>query len=107
MSFAISFDLNVKLANQFHPKRSQQAYADIAVVLSKHGFSRIQASVYASEHRDLARLFAAIQNLRELGWFGLCVKNIRAFRMENGSDFTAVIKGESDPKKHRTPGKKS
>jgi virulence-associated protein VapD len=93
MMFAIAFDLNVEKADEHHPRRSKQAYADIAVTLSSYGFSRVQGSVYASDHEDLGRLFEAIAALKGTGWFGRCVKNIRAFRMEQGSDFTAIVEG--------------
>jgi virulence-associated protein VapD len=93
MMFAIAFDLNVEKADEHHPKRSQQAYADIAKTLAQFGFSRVQGSVYAAQHEDLGRLFGAINAFRDLDWFGRCVKNIPAFRMEQGSDFTAIVKG--------------
>ena len=37
MSFAIAFDLNIKLANVHHPKRSQQAYEDVDEVVFEDG----------------------------------------------------------------------
>ena len=30
---------------------------------------------------------------KHLDWFGPSVKSMRAFRMEQGSDFTAIVKG--------------
>lgn len=90
--FAIAFDLNVENANEHHPKRSQQAYVDIAKTLGRYGFTRVQGSVYAADHDDLGKLFEAIGSLKQLGWFGRCVKNLRAFRMEQGSDFTQIVK---------------
>lgn len=68
-----------------------QAYRDIKAALEKHGFERVQGSVYASNTEDLSKLFLAIDALRSLAWFGQSVKNIRAFRMEQGSDFTGVV----------------
>jgi virulence-associated protein VapD len=59
----------------------------------KFGFERVQRSVFASKDEDLASLFSAIVALRGLGWFGQSVKDLRAFRVERGADFTAIVKG--------------
>jgi len=40
----------------------------------------------------MAILFMAIQSLRTKGWFQKSVRDIRAFRIEQWSDFTAVVK---------------
>ena len=93
--FAIAFDLDVKKTNEHHPKRAQQAYVDIALRVAQFGFKRVQGSVYAANHEGLSRLFEAIKSLEELPWFGPSVKNIRAFRMEQGSDFTAIVKADA------------
>jgi virulence-associated protein VapD len=41
----------------------------------------------------MANLFVAIQALRERPWFSKSVRDIRAFRIEQWPDFTAVVKG--------------
>jgi virulence-associated protein VapD len=38
-------------------------------------------------------LFRAIQALMQLAWFPPSVRDIRAFRVEQWSDFTATVKG--------------
>ena len=91
--FVIAYDLSVAVAHARHPKGSKQAYADIKTTLNRFGFERVQGSVYAAREEDLARLFQAIDALRALPWFGECVKSLRAFRMEQGSDFTAIVQG--------------
>jgi len=91
--FVIAFDLSVATAQRQHPKGDRQAYLDIKATLNGFGFERVQGSVYAAKDEDLANLFSAIDALRQLDWFGPSVKNIRAFRMEQGSDFTAFVKG--------------
>jgi virulence-associated protein VapD len=57
-------------------------------------FERIQGSVYVTETEDMAKLFQAIMALKKLTWFPDCVRDIRAFRIEQWSDFTPVIKEE-------------
>jgi virulence-associated protein VapD len=92
--FAIAFDLIVADAQQHHPRGYRQAYLDAASTLRKFGFERVQRSVFASREDDLANLLRAVMALRELGWFGRSVRNVRPFRMAMGSDLTAVVKGQ-------------
>lgn len=90
--FAISFDLIVSNTANHHPKGVAQAYADIASTLKKFGFERIQGSLYTNQSEDMANLFMAIQALKNLPWFSLSVRDIRAFRVEQWSDFTPMMK---------------
>ncbi len=90
--FAIAFDLVVEDAKVHHPKGVTQAYADIAVTLKKYGFNRVQGSLYTTEKEDMANLFAAIIALKASPWFPRVVGDIRAFKVEQWSDFTALIK---------------
>ena len=90
--FAIGFDLVVNHTAAVHPKSVTQAYADIATTLAGFGFSRIQGSLYICRSDDLANLFNAILALKALPWFGPSVRDIRAFRVEQWSDFTPMVK---------------
>ena len=91
--FAIAYDLTLADAQQHHPRGHRQAYLDIASTLRKFGFERVQRSIFASKDDDLASLFGAVIALKALHWFGRSVTNIRAFRVERGADFTAIVKG--------------
>ena len=90
--FAIAFDLVVAETERRHPKSVPQAYADIGISLGKFGFARVQGSLYVSESEDLANLFAAILALKTLPWLPSSVRDIRAFRVEQWSDFTKLVK---------------
>jgi len=70
-----------------------QAYSDVASVLERHGFLWAQGSVYISESEDLANLLLAMNDLKALPWFPKVVRDIRAFRVEQWSDFTGFMKG--------------
>jgi virulence-associated protein VapD len=48
--------------------------------------------VFVTESEDLANLFRAISALKSLTWLPQSVRDIRAFRVEQWSDFTAFIK---------------
>ena len=45
-----------------------------------------------TDNEDMANLFLAIQALRAKTWFPKSVRDIRAFRIEQWSDFTSVVK---------------
>jgi len=70
-----------------------QAYAEIGSTLNEHGFRRVQGSLYVTDNEDMANLFLAIQSLKAQLWFPKSVRDIRAFRIEQWSDFTVIVKG--------------
>jgi virulence-associated protein VapD len=90
--FAIAFDLVVGDTEKYHPKGVSQAYSDIGGTLEQFGFRRIQGSVYVTDGEDMANLFQAIIALKVLPWFPASVRDIRAFRIEQWSDFTPVTR---------------
>jgi virulence-associated protein VapD len=91
--FAIAFDLVVADTLHHHPKhQAPAAYADIRDVLAAQGFLWRQGSLYTTDADDLTKLFSAILALKALPWFPKCVRDIRAFRVEQWSDFTALVK---------------
>jgi virulence-associated protein VapD len=61
-------------------------------VLSKYDFSWVQGSIYLCNNEDLTNLFDAMDALRALPWFPASVRDIRAFRVEQWSDFTEIVK---------------
>ena len=90
--FAIAFDLVVAETRLHHPSGTSAAYQDIARAIGAYGFTRVQGSVYTCKIEDLANLFRAISALKALPWFPKCVRDIRAFRIEQWSDFTDFVK---------------
>ena len=93
--YAIAFDLVVAETKKHHPKGDPSAaYREIyETLVSKHGFEWKQGSVYILADDDMARLFAAIMDLKAMSWFPASVRDIRAFRVEQWSDFTPIVKG--------------
>lgn len=90
--YAIAFDLTVRDTEEHHPKGIAQAYAEIGAALAEYGFYRVQGSLYVTDNEDMAQLFCAIHDLRHRPWFPRSVRDIRAFRIEQWSDFTPVVK---------------
>ncbi len=97
--FAIAFDLVVADTAQHHTKRGVAS-------LRRHRPHacrfRIQPGARQPLHdalgrfgpsEDLANLFGAITALKALPWFPPSVRDIRAFRVEQWSDFTKLVKG--------------
>ena len=50
----------------------------------EYGFRRVQGSLYVTDDENMANLFLAIQALRAKPWFPKSVRDIRAFRIEQG-----------------------
>jgi virulence-associated protein VapD len=90
--FAIAFDMVVADIRQHYPKGISAAYTEIARTIAPFGFERVQGSVYLGRNGDIAALFDAINALKALPWFAKCARDIRGFRVENWSDFTASVK---------------
>jgi virulence-associated protein VapD len=89
--FAITFDLKVAEVKRHHPKRVNRAYEEIRRTLERHGFVWKQGSVYLNPDGGLVQLSTAMNDLRALPWFPASVREIRAFRLENYSDFTSFM----------------
>jgi virulence-associated protein VapD len=90
--FAIAFDMVVADLREHCPKGISGAYTDIARTVAPFGFERVQGSAYLGRSDDITRLFEAITALKALPWFPRCARDVRGFRVENWSDFTATIK---------------
>jgi virulence-associated protein VapD len=94
---AIAFDLTIDDLKRHYPKPSYlQGYADIKVLLKGLGFEWTQGSVYVYKETGAAGAFAvvysAIEARKKLDWFRMSVRDIRAFKVEDWSDFTGLIK---------------
>ncbi len=90
--FAISFDMVLKDLGQHYAGFPSAAYKEIAQVLALNGFRPIQGSVYVNETESLVDVTNAMNALRGLQWFRNSVRDIRVFRIEQWSDFTAFHK---------------
>ena len=90
--YAVAYDLVVSDTDALHPKGQRQAYVELSALLRRHGFERVQGSVFVIDTDDMAPLFMAMDELKQLAWFPDAVRDIRAFRVENWSDFTPFFK---------------
>jgi len=85
----IAFDLVVVDTAQNHPKGVSQAYAISARRLRIADSTGSRGVSTSQQGEDLANLFAAIMALKVLPWLPGSVHDIRAFRLEQWSDFTS------------------
>ena len=90
--FAIAFDLVVADVEAHCSRHVSQAYSEVGRTLRRFGFAGVQGSVYVCDDENLSNLSSAMNALRALPWFPACVRDIRAFRVEQWSDFTAFMK---------------
>jgi virulence-associated protein VapD len=90
--FAIAFDMFISDLKMHYGEPYNNAYFEIGKVLRDFRFYNTQGSLYLSEEEDMGNLYMAIDALRKIDWFRKSVRDIRAFKVENWSDFTAIVK---------------
>lgn len=93
--YAIAFDLKIDDLKREYGEPYNKAYDEVRQELEKLGFSWTQGSVYinGSNQNNLATVYKAINKLSTIAWFKKSVRDIRAFKVEDWSDFTDIVKG--------------
>lgn len=89
--YAIAFDLVVSDLKKHYGEPYHNAYAEVKKILLQNKFYWIQGSTYATDG-DLSALFLAIEKLKTIDWFRKSVRDIRAFKIEDYSNFTEQFK---------------
>ena len=92
--YAIAFDMVIADLKKYYGDPYNNAYFEINAVLRGYEFFNTQGSVYLTKKNDMANLYRAIEALKKIEWFKKSVRDIRAFRVEDWSDFTSVIKND-------------
>ncbi|HDQ16220.1 MAG TPA: virulence protein [Bacteroidetes bacterium] len=90
--FAIAFDMVITDLKEHYGEPYNNAYFEIKTALRKYEFYNTQGSVYLCEKSDMSNLFRAIDALKNIDWFKKSVRDIRAFRVEDWSNFTDLVK---------------
>lgn len=93
--YAIAFDLKIDDLKKAYGEPYNNAYSEIQQELEALGFDWKQGSVYITkeESGSLATVYKAINKLASIKWFKDSVRDIRAFKVEDWSDFTDIVKG--------------
>ena len=92
--YAIAFDLKIDDLKKSYGEPYNGAYDEIKRELEALGFQWMQGSLYMSNatNNTLVHVFNAINRLKEIDWFVTSVRDIRAFKVEDWSDFTETVK---------------
>ena len=94
--YAIAFDLKIDDLKREYGEPYNKAYDEVRQELEKLGFEWTQGSVYINrdEKNTLTTVYKAITRLSNISWFKKSVRDIRAFKVEDWSDFTSIVRGE-------------
>ena len=90
--YAIAFDMIIDDLKDNYGKPYNHSYFEIKTILREFDFFITQGSVYLTKNNDMANLYRAINALKAKEWFRKSVRDIRVFRVEDWSDFTAIVK---------------
>lgn len=92
--YAIAFDLKIDELKKTYGDPYNGAYDEIRQELEALGFEWTQGSVYinSDNSNSLTTVYKAINRLSKIGWFKQSVRDIRAFKVEDWSDFTEIVK---------------
>ena len=91
--YAIAFDLEVAVLKEEYGDPCNQACFEIRRELETLDFNWTRGSVYLHQGEGgLAAVYRAINTLSGIPWFQKSVRDIRAFKVEDWSDFTTIVK---------------
>ena len=92
--YAIAFDLKIYDLKKAYGEPYNRAYDEIRQEMEALGFNWTQGSLYinSSNTDNLAQVYKAINKLSKINWFKDSVRDIRAFKVEDWSDFTDIVK---------------
>ena len=91
--YAIAFDLEIAVLKEEYGDPYNNAYFEIRKELDELDFEWTQGSVYLHHGEGgLAAVYRAINKLSNIPWFKKSVRDVRAFKVEDWSDFTSIVK---------------
>ena len=71
---------------------TEEQAEEILALMQRHSFAQQIGTFFMSESNELTTLLYAMNALKATPWFTASVRDIRAFRVENWSDFTQFMK---------------
>lgn len=92
--YAIAFDMKIDDLKKNYGEPYNSAYDEIRQEMGNLGFDWTQGSLYISNDTSntLTTVYKAISKLSKIDWFKKSVRDIRAFKVEDWSDFTDIVK---------------
>ena len=93
--YAVAFDLEIAKLKEYYGASYTNAYYEVEKQMSAEDFEWIQGSVYIYKGNDgIGKVFDVMNRLKAIDWFRKSVRDVRAFKVEDWSDFTDRIKKE-------------
>lgn len=92
--YAICLDLDTEmLKSLYHNESWTNAYQDVYRVLQRHGFERVQGTVYFGNDKvDPVKCVLAVQDVaKRCPWFRSAVSDIRMLRIEENNDLMPAV----------------
>lgn len=91
--YAISFDMEVSKLKKHYWEPYNRAYDDIRKTMDDLWFDWVQWSLYLAKEsqNSLTIVYKSIDKLKNIEWFKNSVRDIRAFKVEDWSDFTEIV----------------
>lgn len=91
--YAITFDMDIDSLKLHYGDPYNNAYGEIRKILSKHGFTWQQGSVYFGGEaiNAVTCVLAAIDLAQSLPWFANSVRDVRMLRIEEVNDLMPAI----------------
>jgi virulence-associated protein VapD len=92
--YAVSFDMEVAKLKEHYGEPYNKAYDEIRLMMNDLGFEWAQGSLYIAKNElnTLTAVYKVINKLSSVQWFKQSVRDIRAFKVEDWSDFTEIVK---------------
>ena len=92
--YAIVFDFDTETFEKLYPDTSwRNAYSDVRMYLTTHGFEWKQGSTYFGDDAvDAVRCVRAVQKLvKKFDWFRPSVRDIQMLRIEENNDLKIAL----------------
>ncbi len=91
--YAIAFDMRIEDLKKHYGEPYNSAYDEIKREMDNLGFDWTQGSLYIAKEQEnnLTTVYKAINKLSKIKWFKKSVRDIRAFKVEDWSDFTNIV----------------
>lgn len=91
--YAIVFDIEIYELKKNYGESYNSAFDEIKSQMKELGFKWIQGNFYITKETEtLTVVYKAIQKLSSIQWFKKSVRDIRAFKVDDLSDFTGIVK---------------
>ena len=92
--YGIVFDIEIDVLKRWYGDSYNRAFDEIRQELEEVGFERAMGNLYISHssRENLTHVYCAINRLSKINWFKKSVRDIRAFKVEDWSDFAEIVK---------------